>query len=237
MNIGYDFDGVLHPDVGPPDMYGQRYPPLFATTFTSFSEIMYQIKKQLKEGNKVFIITARFDTNVQREAIKSHLLKNQIDPNKIELHFTSNKDKTPKLNELQINIYYDDSCLRILELFNKRESIPTLRELYYVQPEERRWTLVTESNINCFCPNLLEIQTMILNLNPNNFSNQWPPLYIFLHKIINHCRWRFPRSQRETIRNTLSKLQTLIKSNATVDELRTVQIEVLQIILSGLSKK
>lgn len=64
-----------------------------------------------------------------------------------EVYYTANTDKTTVLNNLEINEFYDDSCLRIRELYKKTEDhkLPHLNKLYLVYPEDKIWVNVHEN--------------------------------------------------------------------------------------------
>ena len=152
-NIGYDFDGVLHTNVGPADAYGQRGTNR-SGPYTPFNEIINQIELEIILGHQVYIVTARHDSSANLKIIQDHLdahLKNYA--HNVPIHFTNNQNKKHVIHNLKINIFYDDSHLRIRELYTatKQNELPDLLELYLVKPESRTWTLINELNIQIEC--------------------------------------------------------------------------------------
>jgi hypothetical protein len=141
-NYGYDFDGVLHVTVELHDEFGQRNPKE-GHSLVPFDEIINQISNQLDSGDNVYIITARHE---QDSPIGSFLSQYNIKIPKQNVRYTSGQDKTSVLQELQIAQFYDDSRLRINELYESKLNglLPNLRKLYFVNPEVRSWTQVIE---------------------------------------------------------------------------------------------
>ena len=150
LNIGYDFDGVLHVDVGPEDSQGQRHPNNFTGPYTPFNEIINQIKEEYRKGYNVYIITARGEYS--KHTIRKFLDDNQL--NFIQddhIFFTHNRNKKDILRKYNINIFYDDSCIRIKQLNDSKSKIPSLKKLYLVHPEKNSWTLITDERLHNFC--------------------------------------------------------------------------------------
>ncbi|QGR53713.1 nuclease [Moumouvirus maliensis] len=156
-NIGYDFDGVLHINVSLPDVEGQRHPPNLTGPYEPFNRIIDDIINNLKSGDKIFIITARHNRKQNLKSIIDHLnntkLLNYL--NKITILFSGGSDKTKLLHKYKINSFYDDSCLRIKELYlsMKNGHIPDLTELYLVYPEKNNYVKITEENYDHSCIN------------------------------------------------------------------------------------
>ena len=171
LRIGYDFDGVLHTYVGLPDKSGQRHcltdndiSPKY-----QFHPIINQIKYQIDNGYEISIITAR---NRDSFEIINNFLINSIlsnDVSKIKIYFTADMDKTNILSKLKINDFYDDSCLRINEVYNSiiANRLPNLTNLYFVEPENMTWTKITNNNINQLCQQqkIQKIQKILTKLN------------------------------------------------------------------------
>ena len=151
VNYGYDFDGVLHTSVSQPDNKGQRHPTHFHGPFTPFVKIIEKIKTNLADGDSVYIITARSSNS--KQYVNEFLDKNNLSQLKDKVYYTNNQDKTKVLNELQINDFYDDSCLRINELYSKMQSglLPHLKNLHFVIPEELSWKEVDDEVIKQNC--------------------------------------------------------------------------------------
>ncbi|AAV50945.1 uncharacterized protein L684 [Acanthamoeba castellanii mimivirus] len=175
-NIGFDFDGVLHLDVNKPDYEGQRNPYNLIGPYNIFNNIINLILKEILDNNNVYIITARKDTKVNRSVINSHLkktiLKNYI--NKIPILFSGGKDKTLLLTKYNINTFYDDSCLRINELFLSKilGNLSNLNQLYFVDPDNQSYQLVTKQNINKLCGNFINKNIIsLLDQSDNTHNN------------------------------------------------------------------
>ncbi|AQN68046.1 5-nucleotidase superfamily protein [Saudi moumouvirus] len=154
-NIGYDFDGVLHIDVSKPDEEGQRHPPNLSGPYRPFNKIINEIINNLNNGDKIFIITARYNRKQNLDSIMNHLnntkLVNYLD--NITILFSGGSDKTKLLRKYKINSFYDDSCLRIKELFISRinGNLPDLTQLYLVYPEKNSYIKIDKQNYYNFC--------------------------------------------------------------------------------------
>ena len=159
-NYGYDFDGVLHISVTQPDKTGQRhakiwYGPYHAETwygpYKPFKKIIEKIKNNLSDGDNVYIITAR--SSDSQPTINKFLEDNNLSELKDKVYYTDNQDKTVVLNNLQINEFYDDSCLRINELSSKMKNnlLPHLKKLYFVEPEKLSWIEASDEIIKKEC--------------------------------------------------------------------------------------
>lgn len=151
INYGYDFDGVLHTSVTEPDSLGQRHPESGEGPFTPFEKIIKKIKNNIINGDNVYIITAR--SSFEKLVVKKFLDENGLSELKDRVYFTDNQDKTTILNNLQINEFYDDSCLRINELDSKMKNklLPNLEKLYFVEPEKLSWIEVNDEIIKQNC--------------------------------------------------------------------------------------
>lgn len=154
-NIGYDFDGVLHTNVTPPDRELQRHPRDLKGPYDAFVSIISQIKNEIEHGHNIYIITARKKTKSNLNAIQNHLGANNLDKylDNINIYFSEGYDKTKLINSLKINTFYDDSCLRILELTESQlaNHIPYLHQIYLVNPDNQTWKLVDTNNISTLC--------------------------------------------------------------------------------------
>lgn len=149
-NIGFDFDGVLHVDVGYPDRHLQRNPHNLEGPYTPFESIINLIRSEYRSGNKIYIITARPNSIKSLNAITYHLKKYDLIDKISGIEFSNNKSKAKLLEEKMIDTFYDDSCLRIRELFDNKEC-PTLKYLYLVYPEFGIWKLVDKDCIDQLC--------------------------------------------------------------------------------------
>ena len=150
--IGYDFDGVLHKNVGPPDIHGQRHP--IKGPYTPFNKIIDQINRNINNGDTVYIITARSNNSKNKNTIKNFLIKTKLPINNIKIIFTAGQNKSTIINNKKVNEFYDDSCLRIVELYNEiqRGNLPNLRQLFLVEPEKDTIVAIDNQNISLLCP-------------------------------------------------------------------------------------
>jgi hypothetical protein len=171
--IGYDFDGVLHTDVGPPDATGQRNPINYTGPYTPFKKIIAQIENDINDGNTVYIITARYDNPTNNKAITTFLNSilslhgEQVElgdllpsstklrhyKDQIKIYFSNGENKSAIINKLGVNVFYDDSCLRITELYNEIQNgkLSQLKQLIFVIPEKNIWEDINDQNISVLC--------------------------------------------------------------------------------------
>jgi endonuclease/exonuclease/phosphatase family metal-dependent hydrolase len=151
--IGYDFDGVLHKDVKKADQYGQRHPINFRGPYTPFDKIVDQINDEIRQGYNVYIIIPR--TANDQETITKFLEKTFLPEivRRLKVYYQDRKDKKTIIRDLGINIYYDDSCSKIVELYNGMQSgeLPDLHNLFLVRPEDDTWIKITDENVSKEC--------------------------------------------------------------------------------------
>ncbi|AGD92125.1 hypothetical protein LBA_00205 [Megavirus lba] len=194
-HIGYDFDGVLHIDVTKSDDEGQRHPINMTGPYNIFENIVQNILNNILLGNSVYIITARNKTNQNLSVITNHLTKAGLEKylNNITILFSGGLDKTKLLHKYKINEFYDDSCLRIIELYtsHKKIKLPNLNNLFITYPEKNSYQLINDKNINDICS-----KNMIQTGGINKFYKQFYDIDI---NCINKCY------------NII--VQTIIKSN------------------------
>lgn len=154
-NVGYDFDGVLHIDVLESDEMGQRNPIGMHGPYRVFRRMVDNVVQDLSEGNGVFIVTSRTGTKNNHRVVWKHLEKAGLGPflDRISVLFTNGKDKAIFVGKYKINTFYDDSCVKIDELYVARKNgwLPYLTNLYFVIPEEDDWVLVDDRNIRNVC--------------------------------------------------------------------------------------
>jgi len=148
-NIGYDFDGVLHTDVTLPDHEGQRHPVRYAGEYNIFRKIVDQMKKEIEEGHKLHIITARSGGMTDQMTVDQHLYRCRLDNLAGKTHFTANQNKLDVIKGLKLDQYYDDSCLRIMQLYEakKKGKLPADFEIFLVKPEKRDWILMDNDEV------------------------------------------------------------------------------------------
>ena len=153
-NIGYDFDGVLHMSVTAPDQEGQRHPLSINGPYQIFNEIIDKIIRDIHNGNQIFIITARTKSKTSINAINDHIKSSKLYPyrDQITILFSAGQPKINLLNEYGINTFYDDSCLRIKELYHAKlnNQLPLLTQIYFVNPDYHSYQLVTKNNNYCY---------------------------------------------------------------------------------------
>lgn len=153
-NIGYDFDGVLHIDVGKMDKNLQRH-PIHMGPYQPFPEIIKKINYQLLEGHRIHIITARHDTINNYVTIVDHLTKciKKRFIKDIQIHFTNHKSKVDIISKYEINEYYDDSCYRLSEIQTIRDNdkLPLLNRVFLVIPEKRKWIIFDHGTLSQWC--------------------------------------------------------------------------------------
>ena len=145
IKYAYDFDGVLHKNVGPMDEEGQRHPDPQKFNMP-FIKIINQINEQIKNGHDVYIITAHCEQNYIINFLKFHGILIPVD----HINTTCKTDKTNTLRKIGINEFYDDSCLRIIEIYiNKNKGLlPNLNKLYLVNPESDSWIEILKNKNN-----------------------------------------------------------------------------------------
>lgn len=151
LNIGYDFDGVLHLDVTKADKNGQRYAISDVGPYRPFEGMINDIKRNLDFGNHVYLITARFSDHIDKKSIQNYL--EYIGLPKVPVYFTDGQKKVDVIRQLEINKYYDDSCSQISEIYlaKKRGHLPSLEHIYFVIPEKHKAILITDNNFAQYC--------------------------------------------------------------------------------------
>ncbi|AYV85519.1 MAG: hypothetical protein Satyrvirus21_3 [Satyrvirus sp.] len=197
-NIGYDFDGVLHVDVSDPDSEGQRHATSEYGPYRPFSEIINKIENDFGEGYNIYIITARENDKNNREAVKTFINSTKLKKifDHIKIYYTSNNDKTEIIHQLKINTFYDDSCLRIKELYNSMENnkLPDMEELFFVKPETFSWVIINGQTAKILCnietsltkklrsdPSISKINNLVKKMENPNMDEMEPII-----KLLNH---------------------------------------------------
>lgn len=142
LNVGFDFDGVIHKDVGKTDNNGQRHPtiPFNKISSNPFIEIIKLIKVYKKINANVYIITAR--TSNYKKLIMSSLNKygvQLLDKNIICTGDTGG-DKIQYLEGLNINHFYDDSIYHFRRIIHekRKNKLQKLIKLYLTIPEQNK---------------------------------------------------------------------------------------------------
>jgi hypothetical protein len=144
-NVGFDFDGVIHTDVTPADIHGQRHPNIsfHDVPSTPFYKIINLIKLYHEYNYNIYIITAR--SSRSKQIIKKTLdvfgISQYIpEQNIITTGDSHNGDKTYILDKLNIIDFYDDS----IKIFNsilhakKNNRLNNLHNCYMTLPEKNK---------------------------------------------------------------------------------------------------
>ena len=112
-NVGFDFDGVIHSDVTPADIYGQRHPNIsfYSISSTPFCKILNLIKMYNEHNYNIYIITTRSSKSKQiiKKTLDNFGVSRYIpEQNIITTADYYNGDKTYVLDRLNIVDFYDD---------------------------------------------------------------------------------------------------------------------------------
>jgi acid phosphatase class B len=144
-NVGFDFDGVIHSDVTPADIYGQRHPniPFNTIPSTPFYKIINLIKMYNEHNYNIYIITAR--SSKSKEIIKKTLDNFGVsryipEQNIITTADYYNGDKTYVLDRLNIVDFYDDSIkiFKSIQQAKKNNMLRNLHNCYMTIPEKNK---------------------------------------------------------------------------------------------------
>ena len=224
LNIGYDFDGVLHTNVSSFDSYGQRHPlnynyidPKF-----SFDAIINQIDNEINLGYNIFIVTARDSDSLNTiiNFLKTTKLDNKIPVSHI--YFTKNQNKINILNKLNINIFYDDSCLRVIELYNANTAgkLPELLEIYLVDPKNKSWKIINDQNISAECDrnSMSKLPEIMIKSHLEAVNTKTKNLIDELNKQIDSMAHNIHSKEIEKITNNISDV--IQKNNLKITDLR-----------------
>ena len=141
--IAYDFDGVIHSYVGPPDKNGQRGALSSNLTYLlkfPFRKIIDQIQEYYKKGYEQFIVSARNDMSFIIDYLRKIQITEQMIPDENVLSAWSDV-KWEMLAQKEINEFYDDSCIVILNIQKHRmkPALKYLDNLFLVFPENENW--------------------------------------------------------------------------------------------------
>lgn len=208
--LGFDFDGVLHPDVTPPDIQGQRHPVNLNGPFRAFPKMIKKIKSELLKGNKVYIITARSESKSSIQTIKNHLASNDLLELSDNVYYTKGRDKTKIIKNLGINEFYDDSCLRIRELYNSvlNGKLSQLHKIFLVNPNDMNYLQVTGENIN----------HVIIDCS-NKIIDHYQQI---ISQIIMSGQYKF---QNNLIREKITELDSLLRNANSADLNKVVELQ------------
>ncbi len=144
-SVGFDFDGVIHTDVGETDQYGNRHPiiPFNRPAINKFDYIIDLIHRYHRHNYKIYIITARSSKSKQvvRDTLTKFNISHCIIPDE-NLFFTGDYgkggDKVDTLEHLNINHFYDDSISHFKSIYSakKYNRLNSLRKCYLTKPEK-----------------------------------------------------------------------------------------------------
>lgn len=142
INVAFDFDGVIHKDVGKTDKKGNRHPviPFNKISSNPFIEIIKLIKIYKSVDANIYILTARTSNykNLIKKTLDLYLIP--IDINRIICAGDTGGDKISYLEQLNINHFYDDSIYHFKKIIQekRRNKLENLRKLYLTIPEENK---------------------------------------------------------------------------------------------------
>jgi hypothetical protein len=142
LNVAFDFDGVIHKDVGKTDKTGNRHPtiPFNEISKNPFEKIIELIRIYKQANSHIYILTAR--PSLYRDLIiKSlDLYKIPIERNDIICAGDTGGDKISYLDRLNINHFYDDSIyhFRRINEAKKQHKLKSLKKLYLTLPEQNK---------------------------------------------------------------------------------------------------
>lgn len=94
-NVSFDFDDTLR--INAIDIYNKNFPR---------EKYIELLKQHISDGDNVFILTSRDNTDVMKKDIQT-FLKQQNLP-QLEIIFTNGKLKLPFAKEKNISLHYDD---------------------------------------------------------------------------------------------------------------------------------
>lgn len=119
LRIGFDFDGVIHTSVGPPDQNGSRNPfhPLIP-----FNDIISRIHNFHRRGYENFIITARSNPTPIIQFLRSNNIDANIIPDN-NIFAIGNISKVNRAIQLGLDTFYDDSPRNIIDFTTRRADI------------------------------------------------------------------------------------------------------------------
>ena len=116
--IGFDFDGVIHTNVGPDNGIKSRTPNALLTE-QIFTEIQNKIFDYHCHNYKIYIITGRKGQK-QTNKIKEYLNSCGINIEKNINAIGGEGDKVIKAIELRLDEYYDDSTSEIQKFIDRK---------------------------------------------------------------------------------------------------------------------
>jgi hypothetical protein len=142
-NVGFDFDGVIHKNVTPSDIYGQRHPsiPFNTVPLDKFDKIIDLIKIYKSNDYNIFIITSRLKNNknlIRKTLDNFSIDKNIIPDDNIVCTGDNGGDKIYMLIKLEINDFYDDSIYHIKSIIKNKNKLKKLKNCFMTIPEKNK---------------------------------------------------------------------------------------------------
>jgi hypothetical protein len=122
-NIGFDFDGVIHENVGPDNGKNSRTPKELDIKYR-FEEIQNKIFDYNCHHYNIFIITGRGGSAKQRNIIRKYLddcgINEEIIPDRNIYTLGGDGNKVDTAIKLQLDEYYDDSTKEIQKFIDRK---------------------------------------------------------------------------------------------------------------------
>lgn len=154
MRIGYDFDGVFHKNVTTTDGLGERNYVIPTNNLIEFYEMLDKIRKEIKEGHEIFIISRGKREEVIDNLKKLFVYKLFDEKNIITDLGEKNILKSQIIKEKGIDEFFDDSIFNIHDI-NKQKKKNNLRtKLYLVNPETDSYKRIRSKNIKILSYNV-----------------------------------------------------------------------------------
>jgi len=139
-NVGFDFDGVIHKDVGLPDVHGQRHPNISFDDIpkNKFTEIIELIKIYNNNNYNIYIITSRLNIhkNIIKKTLNLYNLKDIIPDENIICTGDMGGVKVNTIHNLKIRDFYDDSVSHIKDIIKNKKYLLYLKNCYITFPEK-----------------------------------------------------------------------------------------------------
>lgn len=162
MRIGYDFDGVLHKNVTTVDGLGERNYVRSSTSLMDFYVILDKIRKEIKEGHELFIISRGKREDVIDNLKKLFVYKLFDENNIITDLGEKNILKSKIIVEKGIDEFFDDSIFNIHDINKEKKKNKLKTKLYLVNPETDSYKRIKSKNIKLLSYNV-NWQNMISN--------------------------------------------------------------------------
>lgn len=136
-NIGFDFDGVIHKNVGPDNGKDSRKPNCLLLEHR-FIEIQNKILDYHRHNYNIYIITGRGKRGPIFEYLNSCGLNEKIIPRDNVNAIGGSGNKVNMAIQLKLDEYYEDSTIEIQNFIDKKCQILAVKpnfRLFHVFPE------------------------------------------------------------------------------------------------------